>query len=178
MPILRSRGGVRSPCSGADTILPPMLMAPEVGCSRPATQRSVVVLPQPEGPSRTTISPGSMPKLTSSTAATPVANTLRRRSIFSSADIHSPLSPSPHPSAWRRDQFRLPVAVGLVPFLQPVLLQAHELLIGRHPDLDDVWVEALRIEWRFLERGQRAQLLDHEDLSLVREAPVEKELGG
>jgi hypothetical protein len=60
MPILRSRGGSRRPCSGAETTLPPMLMVPEVGCSRPATQRSVVVLPQPEGPSSTTTSPRSM----------------------------------------------------------------------------------------------------------------------
>ena len=34
-----------------------MLMRPAVGCSSPATQRSVVVLPQPDGPSSTTISP-------------------------------------------------------------------------------------------------------------------------
>ena len=81
---------------------PPMEMVPEVGCSRPATQRSVVVLPQPEGPSSTTISPASMRKLTSSTAAMPVANTLRSRSTFSSADITSPLlMPSRHATGGR-----------------------------------------------------------------------------
>ena len=57
MPILRSRAGTCTPSAGAETSRPPMLMRPAVGCSRPATQRSVVVLPQPEGPSSTTISP-------------------------------------------------------------------------------------------------------------------------
>ena len=75
------------PCSGAETTAPPMAIEPDVGCSRPATQRSVVVLPQPDGPSRTTISPAAMRKFTSSTAAMPVLNTLRSRSTFSSADI-------------------------------------------------------------------------------------------
>jgi hypothetical protein len=54
---LAQRGGTRMPRSGDETTLPAMLISPEVGCSSPATQRSVVVLPQPEGPSRTTISP-------------------------------------------------------------------------------------------------------------------------
>ena len=41
-------------------------MRPASGVSRPATQRSVVVLPQPEGPSRLTNSPSAATKLTSS----------------------------------------------------------------------------------------------------------------
>ena len=45
-----------------------MLISPEVGCSSPATQRKVVVLPQPEGPSSTTISPAGTAKLTPSIA--------------------------------------------------------------------------------------------------------------
>ncbi len=57
MPMLRKRGGTWTPSSGADINRPPMLTRPAVGCSRPAMQRSVVVLPQPEGPSNTTISP-------------------------------------------------------------------------------------------------------------------------
>src|SRR6186997_2455852 len=42
--------------AGDDTTLPPIEISPPVGCSRPATQRNVVVLPQPDGPSSTTIS--------------------------------------------------------------------------------------------------------------------------
>ena len=78
MPMLRRRGGTSTPRSGADTTRPPIAMRPAVGCSRPATQRSVVVLPQPEGPSSTTISPAGTSKLTSSTAGRPVPNFLRR----------------------------------------------------------------------------------------------------
>ena len=40
------------------TSVPPMLIDPDVGCSRPATIRSVVVLPQPDGPSRAKNEPG------------------------------------------------------------------------------------------------------------------------
>ena len=40
-----------------DITRPPLLTRPADGCSRPAMQRRVVVLPQPEGPSSTTISP-------------------------------------------------------------------------------------------------------------------------
>ena len=66
------------PRSGDETTLPAMLISPDVGCSSPATQRSVVVLPQPEGPSRTTISPAGTAKLTPSIAGRPIANCLRR----------------------------------------------------------------------------------------------------
>src|SRR5205809_1576886 len=41
------------------TSRPSMRMLPEVTLSNPATMRSAVVLPQPEGPSRTMNSPGS-----------------------------------------------------------------------------------------------------------------------
>src|SRR5215475_11695420 len=51
------------------TSSPPSRMRPEVGSSRPAIMRSVVVLPQPEGPSRTKNSPFSTTKLESLTAA-------------------------------------------------------------------------------------------------------------
>ncbi len=46
-----------------------MEMRPASGCSKPATMRSVVVLPQPEGPSSVSSSPGSTVRLTSFTAA-------------------------------------------------------------------------------------------------------------
>ena len=76
MPMSRSRGETSTPRSGSDTTRPPIEMRPPVGCSRPATQRKVVVLPQPDGPSRTTISPAGTSKLTPSTAAWPVPNFL------------------------------------------------------------------------------------------------------
>ena len=66
MPRSRERGGTRMPRSGDDTSRPAMLISPAVGCSSPATQRSVVVLPQPDGPSSTTISPAGTAKLTPS----------------------------------------------------------------------------------------------------------------
>src|SRR5690606_24453667 len=50
------------------TSSPPIRMLPEVGVSRPAIMRRLVVFPQPEGPSRQTNSPSPMSKLTSLTA--------------------------------------------------------------------------------------------------------------
>src|SRR5215472_13043255 len=47
---------------------PSSRMVPSVGCSNPAISRSVVVLPQPEGPSREKNSPLSTVRLTLSTA--------------------------------------------------------------------------------------------------------------
>ena len=41
-----------------------MMMLPEVGVSNPATIRRIVVLPQPDGPSKETNSPLSMPRFT------------------------------------------------------------------------------------------------------------------
>src|SRR6476469_10409974 len=111
MPMLRRRGGTCTPRSGAATTSPPIEIVPEVGCSRPAMQRKVVVLPQPDGPSSTTISPAAMRKLTSSTAGRPTANCLRRCETFSSADI----------------QDSMPVPVHLVPFLNPFPVQRLEL---------------------------------------------------
>src|ERR1700754_3254573 len=112
MPMLRERGGTCTPRSGAATSSPPIEIDPPVGCSSPAMQRSVVVLPQPEGPSTTTISPAAMRKLTSSTAGRPTRNCLRRCETISSADI----------------QYSLPVSVHLVPFLDPLPVQRLEFL--------------------------------------------------
>src|SRR6185436_3630536 len=47
----RSGGSVRS---GVDTTLSPTRISPAVGSTKPAIRRSVVVLPQPDGPSRQT----------------------------------------------------------------------------------------------------------------------------
>src|SRR3954471_15959933 len=150
MPMLRARGGTCTPRSGAATSSPPIETVPALGRSRPAMQRKVVVLPQPEGPSSTTISPAAMRKLTSSTAGRPTANCLRRCETISSADIQG---------------FRsLAIAIGLIPLVKPTLLQLHELIVFRHPHLHLGGVETLRIERRLLERGQVADLLDHHRL--------------
>src|SRR6266540_3020140 len=53
------------------TSVPPIEMRPSVASSRPATIRSNVVLPQPEGPTNTMNSPSSMRRSTLSTATTP-----------------------------------------------------------------------------------------------------------
>ena len=49
------------------TSRPSMRMEPVVGVSKPATMRSVVVLPQPEGPRKETNSPFSTSRLKSRT---------------------------------------------------------------------------------------------------------------
>ena len=52
------------------TTRPPMRTSPEVASSRPAMMLSVVVLPQPDGPSSVTNSPSSMRRSTSLQAST------------------------------------------------------------------------------------------------------------
>ena len=47
---------------------PPRAMLPEVGSSSPATMRSVVVLPHPDGPSRAKNEPWGTTRSRSSTA--------------------------------------------------------------------------------------------------------------
>ena len=47
-----------------------MVAVPEVGVTRPTSERSVVVLPEPFGPRNPTTLPSSMSKLRSSTART------------------------------------------------------------------------------------------------------------
>ena len=53
------------------TVLSPIEISPSVMSSRPATILSRVVLPQPEGPTRTTNSPSLIVMLTSSSALVP-----------------------------------------------------------------------------------------------------------
>src|SRR5215203_4872759 len=62
MPVSRAWGGLRVTSS------PPITTRPAVGGTKPATMRSVVVLPQPEGPSSATISPCATSRSTRSTA--------------------------------------------------------------------------------------------------------------
>src|SRR5216683_5149827 len=168
MPIWRRRGGTATPFAGAETSRPPMLISPAVRCSRPATQRSVVVLPQPEGPSSTTISPLGTWKLTPSTAGRPAENSLRSSRTSRAADIRrsgspasrspderqrnpgsSPAARSPRISPACAGVMRatvsyglLPIAVGLVPLLDPGRVQLHVLIEIRQPDLDHLGIEA------------------------------------
>src|SRR5437763_16768225 len=94
-----------------------MRMTPAVGCSSPATHRSVVVLPQPEGPSNATISPAAIVNDTPSTAGrAPGLYSLRSRSMLSSADTRL-----------------LPVSVDLVPLVDPLIAQPLEILLLRQP---------------------------------------------
>ncbi len=64
----RFSGGTARP--SAATISPPIRIVPAEEPSRPAMQRSVVVLPQPLGPSSETNSPSSTVKERSRTAVT------------------------------------------------------------------------------------------------------------
>src|SRR2546429_3336441 len=142
MPRSRERGGTKMPRAGDDTTLPAMLISPDVGCSSPATQRSVVVLPQPEGPSRTTISPAGTAKLTPSMAGRPIENCLRRSATSRVAVIGSITS------LMRRS---LPVAVGLVPLGHPGRVQLHILIELGKPDLDRLGVKTFGIGRRHLQ---------------------------
>src|SRR6202035_3878917 len=169
MPRSRERGGTRMPRPGDDTILPPIEISPSVGCSRPATQRNVVVLPQPDGPSSTTISPAGTAKLTPSMAGRPTENCLRRSVTSSVAVMISTTLRAPR---------SLPVPVGLVPVRHPGGMQLHILVEFRQPDLDHLGIEAFGIDRRHLERGEIAELRDHETLPLFRQAPVEEQFGG
>src|ERR1700748_2828190 len=140
MPRSRERGGTRMPRAGDDTVLPPILISPPVGCSRPATQRSVVVLPQPDGPRSTTISPAGTAKLTPSTAGLPIANCFLRSVTSNVAVILSPTQ-----------LCSLPVAAGLVPIGDPLPVQLHILFEVRIPDLDHLGIETFRKSRRHLQ---------------------------
>src|ERR1700759_2287150 len=63
------------------TTWPPKRNVPDVIVSSPATIRSAVVFPHPDGPTSTTNSPGPTCRSRPSTPRTPVANTLVRPSI-------------------------------------------------------------------------------------------------
>src|ERR1700716_2914334 len=169
MPSSRERGGTRMPRSGDDTTRPAMLISPEVGCSSPATQRNVVVLPQPEGPSRTTISPAGTAKLTPSIAGRPIANCLRKSVTSSVAVMTSTAS-------WARRS--LPVAEDLVPIRNPGGVQVHIVVELGQPDFYHFGIEAFRIDRWLLQRREVAKLLDHEGLAFFRQAPVQKQFRG
>ena len=64
---------LRSAGLSAVTSLPPMKICPEVGASSPAIMRSVVVLPQPDGPSSVVSVPRGTVKLMPLTTSGAVA---------------------------------------------------------------------------------------------------------
>src|SRR5262245_50942555 len=82
--MLRSIGG-RSFTTSA-----PMRISPEVISSRPATMRSVVVLPQPEGPTKTMNSLSRISRLKSFTAWKPLSYFLfsARMETFATLTFH------------------------------------------------------------------------------------------
>src|ERR1035437_8004865 len=68
--LLRRSGG--SECAGEEINLSPTRISPALGSTKPAISRSVVVLPQPDGPSRQTRWPCSIcSDISSTTAALP-----------------------------------------------------------------------------------------------------------
>src|SRR4029079_7904935 len=75
--MLRFSGG--NECEGDETSLSPTRISPLLGSTNPAINRSVVVLPQPEGPSRQTRLPCSMVSEMSSTTATSPYRLVRSR---------------------------------------------------------------------------------------------------
>src|SRR5882672_11461285 len=89
--MLRLSGG--SVRAGDDTTRSPTTISPSLGSTKPAISRSVVVLPQPEGPSRHTRWPWSMVSDTSSTTALFPYRLVKPRNS-TDATRFLPLSPS------------------------------------------------------------------------------------
>ena len=85
IPTRRRSGGIAAPAPA--TRRPPISMVPASGDSSPAIRRSTVVLPQPDGPSTVSISPGRTSRSTSSTATTS-PNARRRPRIRTARGRH------------------------------------------------------------------------------------------
>src|SRR3954469_3442182 len=79
--------------------LPASVMAPELGVSRPATIRSVVVLPQPEGPSSAKNEPRGTSRSRSRTAWKAPKCLVSRRIASPSYDAGSASASSPDDAA-------------------------------------------------------------------------------
>src|SRR5262249_27379705 len=108
--IFRFSGG--TVLAGDDTTRSPTWISPEVGSTNPAISRNVVVLPQPEGPSRQTSLPDSMRSETSSTTAAVPYRLVR---FFNSTDATLPPLTSRPPlcAVSRLGTPQLPVNCGL-----------------------------------------------------------------
>src|SRR4051794_11115322 len=99
--------------------LPASLMVPDVGVSRPATIRRVVVLPHPEGPSRAKNEPVGTSRSRSSTALKAPKSLVRPRSSRPAAAA---------PSAVDASVCSARCDIGPVPFVFDLLLvvERHE----------------------------------------------------
>ena len=86
--MLRRSGG--SVFCGDDTVRSPTRISPSVGSTKPAISRSVVVLPQPDGPSRQTSVPCSIVIDTWSTTASGPYFLVSPRSS-TDANLHPPV---------------------------------------------------------------------------------------
>src|SRR5260221_5608650 len=84
-----------SRCLGSTSLTswPSILMVPEVTSSRPATMRSAVVLPQPDGPTRTSSSPSPTARSSAETAVVPSGNRLVTDSSSIRANVALPTCP-------------------------------------------------------------------------------------
>src|SRR6267143_5040352 len=78
-----------------NTGAPPIRISPAAGFSSPAIARSVVVLPQPEGPSRVRCSPAPTVNVTPRTATTPPYRTTRSRTSIDARLILTRLRAGP-----------------------------------------------------------------------------------
>src|SRR5882757_2645922 len=93
MDILRCSGGkVRAL---EDTSRSPTWISPSEGSRNPANSRSVVVLPQPDGPSRQTSCPWSIRNETSSTTASAPNRLVRPRKSTDANQVPPAIAPFP-----------------------------------------------------------------------------------
>src|SRR5215831_5747422 len=145
MAIFRARGG------RSLTTWPPMRIWPPLGGSSPAIIRSSVVLPHPDGPSRTRNSPSRVTRSTPSTARTS-PNTLRTARVSTVAmaqagSARAPRSPRPLTREGLDEPLLFPLAVdalaGRDRFLERLLgrgraagrLGEHDV---EHPGVEDL----------------------------------------
>src|SRR5437879_7710813 len=92
----RFSGGNERP--GAEIVRPSSSMVPSLGSRKPAIMRSVVVLPQPDGPSSETNSPRVSASVARSTAVTaPKRQVTSRRTSLLTFHRGGPRHGPPHP---------------------------------------------------------------------------------
>ena len=92
------------------TTRPPIRISPSLISSSPATMRSAVVFPQPDGPTKTMNSPSSITRSSASTARGPVRDRLSTRPGTRSlprAPIDQPLIAPPRPEPRRNERWKI-----------------------------------------------------------------------
>ena len=102
MPMRRCSGGT-TPC-GEDSRRPPTWMVPLSGVRKPASVRSIVVLPQPEGPSKVMNSRSAIAR------STPLSAWKRAEALVDAGDVDEGHRPSPAPAASRPTSSSSPTA--------------------------------------------------------------------